>query len=317
MNICQICKTENDVDSKFCKNCGSEIVIDTSEADVVNKDASTNLESALLNEEVPKKNKVKNLFLLIKNKVKNSIFFRSKKNIVTTVVVIALIIGISIVWKTGVVSNAIANCIYNDMNASQITYDEAKDKLSILDKVGDVQWAYNKCDDLNNSQCSYHYAVELQSKKDYKTAIFEYEKVIGEDLNYENAKKSIEECKSTLSNEAYTMAFAYEESCDWAKAVENYSYVIESDENYTNAQAKIVETKKKLLDSTLSKLLEYKASNDFEKALELIALTEKYVQSDDLNFYKEHFNTQKAIADVVKFDYNHGSFTLYKKYSSG
>ncbi len=67
----------------------------------------------------------------------------------------------------------------------------------------------------------------------------------------------------------------------------------------------------------LSKLLEYKTSNNFVKALELIALTEKHVQSDDLNFYKEYFNTQKAIADVVKFDYNHGPFTLYKKYSSG
>ena len=66
----------------------------------------------------------------------------------------------------------------------------------------------------------------------------------------------------------------------------------------------------------LSKLLEYKTSNNFVKALELIALTEKHVQSDDLNFYKEYFNTQKAIADVVKFDYNHGPFTLYKKYSS-
>lgn len=62
----------------------------------------------------------------------------------------------------------------------------------------------------------------------------------------------------------------------------------------------------------LSKLLEYKTSNNFVKALELIALTEKHVQSDDLNFYKEYFNTQKAIADVVKFDYNHGPFTLYK-----
>ncbi len=75
MNICHICKTENDADSKYCKNCGNEIVIDVSEADVGNKDVSTNLESMLLNEEVPKKNKVKDLFLLIKNKVMNSIFF--------------------------------------------------------------------------------------------------------------------------------------------------------------------------------------------------------------------------------------------------
>lgn len=317
VNICQICKTENDVDSKFCKNCGSEIVIDTSEADVENKDVSSNLENMLLNEEVLKQNKVKDLFLLIKNKVKNSIFFRSKKNIVTTAIVIVLIFGIGVLWKTGVVSNAIANGIYTDMNASQITYDEAKDKLNILDKFGDIQWAYNKCDNLNNSQCSYRYAIELQDKKDYKTAIFEYEKVIEEDLNYENAKKSIEACKAILSSEAYTMAVAYEGSLDWYNAIENYSYVISTDANYTTAQAKIVELNKKLLDSTLLDLWEYKVENDFDSALELIAKTERYTQSDELTNYKEHFEKQKEIAGIVKFDYNHGPFTLYERYSSG
>ncbi len=317
MNICQSCKTENDADSKFCKNCGSEIVIGTTEFAIDDKDVSTNVENTSSSEEVPKQNKVKGLFLLIKNKVKNSIFFRSKKNVITTVIVFALIVGISIIWKTGVVTNAIANGIYNDMNASQITYDEAKDKLSILDKVGNVQWAYNKCHDLNNSQNSYHVAIELQDKKDYKTAILEYEKVIEEDLNYINARKALEKCRLLLSSEAYIMAVAYEESCDWYNAIENYSCVIESDENYTNAQAKIVELNKKLLDSILSDLWGYKVDNDFDSALELITKTEQYIQSDDLKDYKEYFEKQKEIAGIVKFDYNHGPFTLYERYSSG
>ena len=37
MNICQNCKTENDTDSKFCKNCGSEIVAEEKKSEKKNR----------------------------------------------------------------------------------------------------------------------------------------------------------------------------------------------------------------------------------------------------------------------------------------
>lgn len=315
MNICQKCKTENDEESKFCNNCGSKIAINTNKINADNKDLMSNLETNSLSDKARKQYRVKNLLLLIKDNVKNHSVFCSKKYIFIAVVIVVLIVGIGILRKTGAVSNAVANRIYNDMNASQITYDEAKNKLNIVDKIGNVQWAYSKCDDLNNSQCSYSYAVELQSKKDYKNAISEYEKVIEEDSNYEKAMESIEECKLILSSESYSMAITYEKSLDWYNAIESYSNVISTDANYATAQTKIVELKKKLLDSTLPSLRNYKAENNFDDALELIAKTEKYTQNDELTSYKEYFEKQKKIAKAVKFNYNHGPFTLYKKYS--
>ena len=90
MNICQNCKTENNTDSKFCKNCGSEIVIETTEIDIENKEVLTSLETNSSSEEIPKQNKAKNLFLFTKNKVKKFIFFLSKNNIVTIVTIISI-----------------------------------------------------------------------------------------------------------------------------------------------------------------------------------------------------------------------------------
>lgn len=185
-------------------------------------------------------------------------------------VIVVLIAILFFLWKTGVVSNAIAKDIYNDLNSSEITYEEAKNKLNLLDKVGDIGWVYEKCDKLNSSQSSYRNAVELQDKKDYEAAIYEYVKVIQEDLNYEKSKKAIEEIKplaydniiSTLDeylkNENYTDAF---------KVIENAEKIFENDEKINSFKVSFDEIKEQL---------------DFEKEIAMCDLNtaegiEKYV----------------------------------------
>ena len=74
MNICHQCDTENDINSKFCKNCGSYIATRTT---------TSNVEQ-----------------INISNNTRTSIFFRSKKNIVITVIVLALIIWAIVIWNT-------------------------------------------------------------------------------------------------------------------------------------------------------------------------------------------------------------------------
>jgi len=185
MNICQNCKAENDANSSLCKNCGSEIVSEKNEMELI-------YESDIVSEGAGNDSSSRNLAnKTIKRKVKKFKFFRSKKNVVTTVVILVLIIGIGVVWKTGVVFNAIANGLYNDLYTSKITYEEAQDKLNILKKFGDVSWIYDKCDKLNNSRTSYNKAVEYKNKNKPLLAIAEYKKVIPDDPNYEDAKTEI------------------------------------------------------------------------------------------------------------------------------
>lgn len=160
-----------------------------------------------------------------------------KRFIGILVVVLLVLIMTLLLWKTGVVFNAIANNIYNDLNSSQITYEEAKEKLNLLDKVGDVSWVYDKCDKLNNSQYSYRYAVELQGKKDYKTAIFEFDKVIQEDLNYENAKKTIEEIRTLAYDDIVNTLNEYlknENYVDAFKIIENAEKIFKNDEKISS-----------------------------------------------------------------------------------
>ena len=320
MNICQNCNTQNDTNSRFCKSCGYELAKENIET--VDKIDKVPMKSRLdtiidkINENI-KKTDVKQMFSKIKEMFKKSIFFRTKKHSVIIVILFLLILCIVVLWQSGIVFDKIADNVYNSYKTETITYEQAMEKLSKLDMFWDASPIHNDCESLKNSRDSYDRGISSLNAKDYKTAITEFENVIGIDNHYKDAQEKIKNCKLQLSSESYTMAVSYENSLDWFNAYDSYSYVIVDDANYTSAQAKMVELEKKIHDSTIKKLWEYKVSNDYESALELISKTKKYTSSDVLKEYNEYFNTQKKIADVVKFDYNHGPFTLYKRYTSG
>ena len=318
--VCNKCNTENEDTSKFCKNCGCELAKENIETvDETNKVTMKSQIDTIIDKanEYIEKIDVKQMFSKIKDMFKKSIFFRTKRHSVVTVILFLLILCIVILWQSGIVFNKIADNVYNSYKTETITYEQAIEKLSTLDMFWDVSPIHNDCENLKNSRDSYAKGVSYLNAKDYRAAIAEFENVIEIDNNYKDAQEKIKNCKLQLSSESYTMAVSYENSLDWFNAYNSYSCVIADDANYTSAQAKMVELEKKIHDSTIKKLWEYKVSNDYESALELISKTEKYTSSDLLQEYKEHFNTQKKIADVVKFDYNHGPFTLYKRYTSG
>lgn len=321
--ICKKCKTENDASSKFCKNCGCELVKEDIEIVDATSKVSKKPQLALIfnntfnnvKEHIRKIN-VKQMFGN-NNLFKKSIFFRTKKNFIVTVVLLLLILSIVALWKSGVVFDKIANNVYNSYKGETITYDQAVETLSKLGVFSDVSSIRNDCEDLRNSRESYDKGISYLNEKNHKAAMTEFKNVIKTDDNYKDAQEKIKECRLQLSREFYEMAVSYENSSDWFNAFDNYSNVIVGDDNYALAQTKKDGLKKKIHDSTIEKLREYKASNDYDRALELISKTVKYTYSNTLQEYNEYFNTQKKIADVVSFEYDHGPFTLYQRYSSG
>ena len=206
---------------------------------------------------------------------------------VLVAVIVVLVAILFFLWKTGVVSNAIAKDIYNDLNSSKITYEEAKNKLNLLGKVGDIGWVYEECDKLNSSQCSYRNAVELQDKKDYEAAIYEYVKVIQDDLNYEKSKKTIEEIKplaydniiSTLDeylkNENYTDAF---------KVIENAEKIFENDEKINSFKVSFDEIKEQLDFEKEIASCDLSAEDGIKHYVELKYATLKNTPFGDWNF---------------------------------
>ncbi len=308
MNICQNCKTEGEKNSKFCKNCGSEIIIETTETDIENKDILTSLKTVLSNEDDTKQKKVKGLFLSIKEKVKKFILFRSKKNIIITIIIAALIVGIGFIWKSNIIPNKIATIIYNDYKVSHRTYENAISKLDFIDKIGDVQWAYEKCEELNNSRCSYKTGYEYLQSGQYVKALIEFAKVIQEDENYNDAAQKIEELIVTVKNDAINKLKEFEASNNFYDALE----LIEDIEKVMVLDEGIREYKRVFTDAKNA----YEEEQRIKKELESCDLTSPYgihkyikikygvLKGTPLGDWEFDVEVHENDVDYISYDYN-------------
>ncbi len=241
MIICSRCKTENEDDVKFCRECGNDLITNVdapanedlkSLADSLNEQAvhtekqPFNLNKAI--SEVPKK---------LWSGIKKSIFFRKKKNTIITcsslVVMILLIIGVlnsgyiafTMAYNMGKYdaakniqgwsfnSNGVKSNIekfvinktesyYADFSSEKITYEEANEKFDIAEDFSSNKDAKNKADKLQTSRTSYTKAEEYEKNGDTFSAVLEYLKVIEEDKNYNTAKEKIEKNKPTVKQQA-------------------------------------------------------------------------------------------------------------------
>lgn len=122
---------------------------------------------------------------------------RNKKVAIVSlgVLIVLMLVGI---WKSNILPNKFANIIYNDYKISHRTYENAISKLDFIDKIGDVEWAREKCNALYNSRQAYEKAKSYQINQEYRKAMEEFKKVISDDENYNDAQEQIKVCKNNF-----------------------------------------------------------------------------------------------------------------------
>lgn len=126
---------------------------------------------------------------------KKLLMFRSKRNIILTIVCLVLVATIYILWSSSVVFNGIVNSLYNSYQNEEKSYEYVMNKISLVDKFGDVEWAKEKCNALKNSRDAYRKAVNYENENDYINALIEYNKVIASDTYKDKANEGINSLK--------------------------------------------------------------------------------------------------------------------------
>lgn len=124
---------------------------------------------------------------------------------VLVAVVVVLVAILFLLWKTGTISKIAADNTYNSFRKSNITYDEAINKINELSADIGVEEYKNKLSALNESKTKYEEGKEYietgrkyHNKARYAYAFEALKKVISDDINYESAQEFIKECKDNL-----------------------------------------------------------------------------------------------------------------------
>ncbi len=317
MTICSRCGTENDVDVKFCRECGNNLTINVNEptqedlkslADTLNANAATN-EKQPFNLNKILSDLPKNIW----NKVRESIFFRKKKNAIITLSSILLIAILTFgVLNSGYIAFTTA---YNMGN-----YDAAK---SIQ------EWAINsdavKADikDFVIAQMNDYYEDFRTGKITYDEANEKFDIAIPF-CNDRDAKIKATNLKN--SQDSFSKAGEYEKKGDVYNATLEYLNVIEDDENYAAAQEKIKTHKPTVKQQAITQMQKCVAANDFNTGLKLVENMEKIFSNDtQINNYKKDFEARKEAhrvqqlknnqkVKVIKaYAYNDGYYTIFRK----
>lgn len=317
MIICSRCKTENDDNVKFCRECGNNLTLNVDApaqeelknlADTLNEQAvhtekqPFNLNKAL--SEIPSK---------IWKALKKSVFFNKKKNTIITfssaLLIILLVFGIlnsgyiafTVTYNTDRFdtaksiqgwpfnSNSVKSNIekfvigktesyYDDFYAEKTTYEEATEKLDIAKNFTGNNDAKNKTDKLQTSRTSFKKAEEYKNNGDFFNAVIEYLKVIEEDKNYNAAKEKIEKSKPSVKQQA------------------------------------------------ISQMDNCAAVNDFNTGLKIVSDMEKIFTDDtDINNYKKDFENRKEAHRIQELKnnqkvkvlsastYNDGYYLVFRK----
>mgnify|MGYP004567291973 CR=1 FL=1 len=305
---CAKCQTENDDEARFCKKCGNDLT--------VNKEAPSKDELNELAEELNRKtseaeiDKAKKTFGY---RVKNSIFFRKKKNIIITSVVCLLLVALV---SAGLNSGYIAFCAaYNS------------GKYDLAQKI--QHWSFNSDSANENieefviSKADDYYTDFLNEKIGYEDANKMFE-IIGRFTNNSNAKY-----KTGLLNdsrESFKKGEEKEKSGEIFEAVLEYMNVISDDPNYKTAQKKINDNKSKLKSDTIDEMKKCVSVNDFNTGLKIVEKMKKIFPNDsDFNSYKSDFESRKkaykteqdknnqTIKVLSARAYNDGYYTIFRK----
>lgn len=123
---------------------------------------------------------------------------RLNKKVIFLALGVLTVFSIVAIWISNILPNKIANTIYNDYKVSRIEYKDAISKLDFIDKIGDVEWAKEKCNTLYNSHQAYERAKSYQSNRKYRKAIENFKDVIIDDENYKDAQEQIKNCKNNF-----------------------------------------------------------------------------------------------------------------------
>ena len=86
--------------------------------------------------------------------------------------------------------------IYSCYIDNEVSYKETISRLNVLGRFLDTKWMREKCAELENSRETYKNGCDYYEKLEWKKAMGCFEKVILEDINYNDAQKKLEKCKS-------------------------------------------------------------------------------------------------------------------------
>lgn len=160
--------------------------------------------------------------------------------------------------------------------AGTATYEEVTELLEQYSKYyEELKEKYaSQIETLHTSQKNFQTAEEYWNLGEYTSAYQSYEKVIEEDINYEEAQKKLEECQNKAAETALADAdeFAKEEKyLDAIRQLQNgLNTGILTEEKEAEIEEKISEYEEKRAELVLKDVDSYVASGEYEQALEML-----------------------------------------------
>ena len=320
MIICSKCNTENEDDVKFCKECGNALNPSNPKIEEPTQEELKELANKLNEQVVHTEKRPFNLERTLKefpkkifNAIKNSVFFRKKKNtIITFSSILAAILVVVFVLNSGYLF------FVTTYNLGK--YDMAKQSYT---------WSINSesvkrnIDKFLIGKMEGYYEAFRDEKITYEESIKQIE-IANKIVNHTEAKTKIDMLQNSRS--AFSKAQEYEKNAQLLEAILQYINVIEEDKNYSVAQERIQANKDTVKAEVIIKLDNCLAVNDFEGGLKLVSDVSKLFENDaQLNNYKVDFETRKENHRIQKlkdeqkvkvikaYAYNGGYYSIFRE----
>jgi tetratricopeptide (TPR) repeat protein len=167
---------------------------------------------------------------------------------------------------------------------------------SIANKVSDTTEYINL---LNDSRIAFEYAESLFADGDYQNAMRQYELVIEDDVNYENAKAGLSKAVSEYKNQALSEAQGFAEQGNFISAISRLNLalgVIEKDMEL--AQQRDIYQKQEIL-AKINEATSYADNGNYQRAVNsLRSLNTQYPDDNDVSRALTETET-KHISDIV------------------